>query len=439
MEAKAAATLAVGKAAIRLKKLRNRISGNSGKAEEIRPATPTKLIKVRKSLTPPECPENAVLPRDSEEVDLEDMQSNTGFGKRISFSSSTKFTELSSKQPAMASTSNAPAMLGVMSEDASFHASDPVFALMGPRSSSESSGHKAPVMIKRISSASEASRLGGSLNSAPLVPESGSGDADGIATKRRGTSASATGMSLNSAPLVPESGSGDADGIATKGRRGTSASVTGISSRQRRLSSSAGIARRTSLLGMYGPSGSSLTDRRPSSGRFKSKIGILAGLSNFDEPKAPERDIRTLEENLAALRFAAIVTISPLRARIIKVFRQFLEPEDHEMVARCVLSRLLAHCGVSHCWNSMLEVTRGLIEEDDADYCNITPACRWMLSTDRTEKDLAEVQWVVGLLAKLNRGEASPASAEYEAVKGIESLVGRLRRKQDQVRPRRVR
>ena len=86
----------------------------------------------------------------------------------------------------------------------------------------------------------------------------------------------------------------------------------------------------------------------------------------------------------------------------------------------------------------MLEVTRGLIEEDDADYCNITPTCRWMLSTDRTEKDLAEVQWVVGLLAKLNRGEASPASAEYEAVKGIESLVGRLRRKQDQVRPWRV-
>ena len=314
MEAQAAAALTVGKAAIRLKKLRNRMSGNSGKADD-RPITPTKLVGVRELLTPPsaECHEIAVFQRDPEQVALENMQSNTGSEKTISFSSSTKFTELSSKQPAMASTSKAPAMLGdfgVMPEDASFHASDHVFTLMGARTSSESSGPKAPVMIKRISSAREASRLGGSLDSAR--------------------------------PLVPESGSGDAAGIATKGRRGTSASATGISSRQRRLSSStAGIARRNSFLSLYGPYGSSLSDRRPSSGRFKNKIGVLPGLSKF-EPEAPEREIKTLEENLAALRFAAIVTISPLRAKIIKVFRQFLEPEDHEMVARCVLSCLLA-------------------------------------------------------------------------------------------------
>ena len=49
------------------------------------------------------------------------------------------------------------------------------------------------------------------------------------------------------------------------------------------------------------------------------------------------------------------------------------------------------------------------------------------MSTNRTEGDLAEVQWLAALLGNLGHAE-SPGSAEFEAVKGIDNLVGRLKR-----------
>ena len=402
MEAQAAATLIVGKAATRIQQLGKRKSGSSGKAEASRPATPTTiLVKVQEaSSTRPERHENVMLHGALQEVAIDNMmQGSRVFEKKISFSASTNFAALSTKQPAMAPTSKAPAMLGVP-EDSSFYVSEPAFTLTGPRPSAEKTAPKAPPMMpRRTASASEDSRCRVSrLNSFPLA--------------------------------VLESGSGDSK-IAIKGRKATSASTSGIEKR-RRLSSLAG---RNSFLSAYeGPSTLCFKDNgriRPTSGRVMTKMESLVGLSKV-QGEAPEREIKSLEENLAALRFAAIVTISPLRAKIIKLLRQYLEPEDHEMVARCVhhafLRTMFPVIGI------LPGLMRGWIEEEDAD-CNIPTASRWMLSTARTEKDLAEVQWVLGLLAMFKRGETCPVSAEYEAVKGLEGLVGLLRRKQDQVRP----
>ena len=300
MEAQAAATLTVGKAAIRIQQLGKRKFDMSGKAEAGRPATPTILVKVQGASTHPERHENVVLQRAPQEVAIDNMMQGSHVSeKNISFSASTNFAELSTKQHATAPTSKAPALLGVP-EASSSYASDPVFTLTGPRPSAETmAAPKAPpVTLKRSASANEGSRRRVSLNSVPLVLESGSRDSK----------------------------------AAIKGRRSTGASTTVIAKRR----SSAG---RNSFLGLYeGPSTLYLKDngrKRPHTGRRMTKMESLVGLSKFQQ-EAPEREIKTLEENLAALRFAAIVAISPLRAKIIKLFRQYLVPEDHEMVARCV-------------------------------------------------------------------------------------------------------
>lgn len=54
------------------------------------------------------------------------------------------------------------------------------------------------------------------------------------------------------------------------------------------------------------------------------------------------------------------------------------------------------------------------------------------MSTLRINRDLTELQWLVDLLGKINHAEG-PASEEAEALKGVDNLVGRLRRQE--VRP----
>ena len=81
---------------------------------------------------------------------------------------------------------------------------------------------------------------------------------------------------------------------------------------------------------------SSLTNARPSAGAVLGRLGSLVGLAPTTQegPVAPLRKIKTLQENLAVLRFAALVTISPIRARALQVFKRFLQPEDYEIVSR---------------------------------------------------------------------------------------------------------
>ena len=76
--------------------------------------------------------------------------------------------------------------------------------------------------------------------------------------------------------------------------------------------------------------------------RLGSWVGFVPAAQ--EGPEAPLRKIKTLEENLALLRFAARVTVSPRRARDLNAIKRFLEHEEYEIVSRYGSTHVIYVC-----------------------------------------------------------------------------------------------
>ena len=91
--------------------------------------------------------------------------------------------------------------------------------------------------------------------------------------------------------------------------------------------------------------GSSISSKAPV-GTLRSRRGSILAMTRLgsmigigDQPQMnaqPQREARTLEENVAALRAAVMVMIPPSRVKVIRTMKVFLEEHEYKAMARYV-------------------------------------------------------------------------------------------------------